>query len=93
MAMHKTVDTELITSILSCHFLRSHQSSFIHVVTGNGSYANRAGSGTPRHKEKLDINPRQRLINSQDRDSEAAPNKAEGPTLKSLSSVPQMTKW
>lgn len=59
MAMHKTVDIGLITSILSWHFLRSHQSSFIHVVTGNGSYANRAGSGTPRHKEGLNINPRQ----------------------------------
>lgn len=60
MAMHKTVDIGLITSILSWHFLRSHKSSFIHVVTGNGSYANRARSGTPRHKERLNINPRQR---------------------------------
>lgn len=59
MAMHKTVDIGFITSILSWHFLRSHQSSFIHVVTGNGGYANRAGSGTPRHKEGLNINPSQ----------------------------------
>lgn len=59
MAMHKTVDIGLITSILSWHFLRSHQASFIHAVTGNGSYANRAGSGTPRHKERLNINPRE----------------------------------
>lgn len=59
--MHKRVDTGLITSILSWHFLRSHQSSFIHVVTGNGSYANRAGSGTWRHKERLNINPGQQV--------------------------------
>lgn len=59
MAMHKTVDIGLITSILSWHFLRSHQSSFIHAVTGNGSYANGVGSGTPRHKKSLNINPSQ----------------------------------
>lgn len=75
MAMHKTVDIGLITSILSWHFLRSHKSSFIHVVTGNGSYVNRAGSGTPRQKERLNINPRQQLINSQNCGNEAAPNK------------------